>query len=378
MTQGLIEKLKDTRHHLHQYPELSGLEVNTVAFLKEYIHQVNQDAELIEIGSGLLAIFGSSQPGPTTMIRAELDALPIAEANDFSHRSGKPGISHKCGHDGHMSILLGMAHLLTENPPEKGRVILLFQSAEESGEGAKRMLEEPEFEMYKSDHAFALHNLPGYPLGQVILKPGTFCSASVGLKIKLTGHTAHASDPETGKSPAYAMTRMANLLVAIPQADAFRDFVLVTLTHMCLGEPTFGVSPGEGEMQFTLRAYHDQDLELLQSLVRTEAESIAAHEKVAIEFSWHEAFNATVNDEQEVSRIEEIAKELGLEYRYLDAPNRWSEDFGRFLQHSKGALFGLGSGEDCRPLHHPAYDFPDELIETGVQIFWRVLQKLNY
>jgi len=377
--QDQLDKLVNLRHWLHQNPELSGKENNTIDRLCRYLDGIHPDIEKVRIGKGLLVVINGQAEGPTTMIRAELDALPIHEESALPYQSMNPGISHKCGHDGHMCMVIGLAQLLSDQPPAMGRVILLFQSAEETGQGARWMLEDPEFKQYQPDFNFALHNLPGHELGKVLLRKNTFCAASVGMKIKLKGHTAHASHPENGKSPAHAMARLAGLVVEIPQAEgAFQNFVLTTLTHMQLGEPTFGVSPGEGEMYFTLRAYLDQDLDMLQHLIKTEADRIAKEQGIGVEFSFHEAFEATMNHGPQVDLLEEVAKENKLAIEYMDAPNRWSEDFGLFLQQNPGAIFGLGSGLNQPALHHPDYDFPDELIESGLTMFWGVLKKLNY
>ena len=377
--QEQLDKLVNLRHRLHQNPELSGQEKHTIDLLCRYLDGIHPDILKVRIGKGLLFIFDGKADGPTTMIRAELDALPIEEKLELSYQSTNPGVSHKCGHDGHMCMVLGLANSLYEKPPAKGRVILLFQSAEETGQGAHWMLEDSEFKKYQPDYAFALHNLPGHEMGQVLIKEGTFCAASVGMKIELKGHTAHASHPENGKSPATAMSRLATLIVNIPQAEgAFQDFALATLTHMHLGEPTFGVSPGEGEMRFTLRAYQDRDLEMLKSLIKTETERIAAEEGLEVFFTFHEAFDATVNHSDGANLTKSVAEEQELSHEVMSEPNRWSEDFGLFLQHSKGAMFGLGSGLQLPALHHPDYDFPDELIETGLKMFWGVLQRLYY
>ena len=379
LTPKSLDSLTSFRHTLHQNPELSGQESATIERLTEYIQSIAPEATLEKIGQGLLAIFKGSEAGSTTMIRAELDALPISEINDLEYASNVEGVSHKCGHDGHMAIVAGLVHLLAENPVKKGKVILLFQSAEETGQGARWMLEDPAFEPYRPDFVFALHNLPCYPLGQALLKVGTFCAASIGLKIQLLGTTAHASHPETGKSPAGALSRLAPLMAAIPQAEgAFNDFVLVTVTHLNLGEPTFGVSPGAGEIWLTLRAYQDHDLSQLKSLIRIEADRIAKGEGLEVTYTYHEAFDATINHQQEVSRIKKIAEKQGLKVGHLEAPNRWSEDFGLFLQQSQGAMFGLGSGLHQPALHNPDYDFPDALLPTGTSLFWGLIQELNY
>lgn len=277
-----------------------------------------------------------------------------------------------------MAMVAGLAFLLRDNPPAKGSVVLLFQSAEETGEGAQWMLDDPAFQKVKHDYAFSLHNLPGLPMHQITCKTGTFCAASTGVKIRLFGKTAHASSPETGVSPAMGIAQLTTALNALVEESDFEDFTLLTITHLQVGEPTFGISPGVGELRVTIRAYQDADLEKLKTLIESRVKEVSKAESLTFDLTYHEPFAATVNHEEAVSMVEEVANDPGLNFNPMSLPNPWSEDFGLFLQQSKGAMFGLGSGVDQPALHNPDYDFPDELIETGVTMFWGLIRRLNY
>ncbi len=373
-----LENLIALRHELHSHPEVSGNESETRYRISFWLQQTLPEVEIAEAGIGLFAICKGSDTGPVTLIRAELDALPAEEVNDVSYKSLRPGVSHKCGHDGHMTMVAGLAHLLRDHPPEKGSVVLLFQSAEETGEGARWMLNTPAFQEIKPDYAFSLHNLPGLPMHQITCKTGTFCAASTGIKIRLYGKTAHASSPQTGLSPAMGITQLTTVLNALVGASDFADFALLTITHVQVGEPTFGISPGVGELRVTVRAYQDADLDKLKALIESRVEEVAKAESLTFDLTCHEPFVATVNHKEAVEMIRQVAEQSDLRFNPMELPNPWSEDFGLFLQQSKGAMFGLGSGVDQPALHNPDYDFPDELIETGVAMFWGLLQKLNY
>jgi amidohydrolase len=378
LSSSQTESLILLRHDLHAQPELSGDEVNTKARLINYIEGAAPHVKILEAGRGFIAVFQSTKPGPTTMIRAELDALPIQEVNDVLYKSRVDGVSHKCGHDGHMTIVAGLAHLLAEQPPERGKVVLLFQSAEETGQGARWMLEDPAFIGLKPDYAFALHNLPGRPMHEISCKSGVFCPASTGLKIILHGKTAHASSPQTGISPVKAVSLLSKALNEITSENDFSDFVLLTITHIQVGEQSFGVSPGSAELWLTIRAHQDDDLTKLRTLVEGAVSSIGSEEGLSFEVSGHESFAATLNDFEAVNMVKAAAQKSRLNFNEMTHPNPWSEDFGGFLRQSKGAMFGLGSGIDQPALHNPDYDFPDELIETGIRMFWGLIQKLNY
>ena len=375
-----IKELIALRHELHKNPELSGAEVNTADNIAKYLEQYNPDALVKNLGSnGLAAVFEGESQGAITMIRCELDALPIVEINqNIPYASSIPGVSHKCGHDGHMTMVAGLAKLLHQNRPLKGNVILLFQSAEETGQGARWIIEDPKFKDIRPNYVFALHNLPGFKKGEILLKNGTFCAASKGIKIQLHGKTSHASEPERGVSPALAVATLIPKLLDLPrryQAD-FKDFVLVTLTHTQIGEKTFGVSPADAEIYLTIRAFLDDDLKSLTDKIQEAVANVQA--SLTTDISFYEAFDSTTNHEESVELLSNIAQDGDHQVTYLDQPNRWSEDFGLFLQQSQGAMFGLGSGTNQPALHNPDYDFPDDIIETGVDMFWRVIQTINY
>lgn len=189
-----LQHLVTLRQWLHTHPEISGEEKNTAAYLVGLLQSLNPDFIKEKIGGeGILVLFDSGKPGPVLLFRSELDALPIQETNDFAHRSLANGISHKCGHDGHATILYGLAEKLARQWPLSGKVCLLFQPAEETGEGAERVVADSIFRNIKPDYVFALHNLPGYETGAIVIKEGLFSAAVNSIVIKLKGKTAHAA-----------------------------------------------------------------------------------------------------------------------------------------------------------------------------------------
>lgn len=195
----LEPQLIELRKELHKYPELSGKESQTAKRIIEFAKRFNPDEIISKVGGeGVLVIFEGEQKGKTILIRCDLDALPIDEENAFEHKSVYENISHKCGHDGHMSIVSGLIPILSENKIKKGKVVLLFQPAEETGQGASLVLSDAKFTKLKPDFAFALHNLPGFKKNQIIIKKDVFASASKGLIIRLKGKTSHAGEPERG------------------------------------------------------------------------------------------------------------------------------------------------------------------------------------
>jgi amidohydrolase len=374
-----LNELIALRKSLHANPELAHKERTTAEALKNFIIKFNPD-EIIENigGNGIAFIYKGKEEGPTVLIRAELDALPIIEECEFDYISKNIGISHKCGHDGHMTILAGLAHKLNDSKPSKGKVVLLFQPAEEIGEGAEKVIFDEKFKEIKPDYAFALHNLPGFEKHEIIVRNNIFAVASVGMKIQLIGKTSHAAHPENGISPANAaaeIIQIFNSLIDSRKNEKF-DFGLVTVIHVNIGEKAFGTSPGYAEIYATLRANSDDDLEIIKSNCVETVKHVAENEKLKFEISWTEAFPATVNDVDTVNKILNAADQLKLKVNKIDSPFRWTEDFGHFTKIARGALFGLGAGKQTPQLHNPDYDFPDELISTGINVFYKIVNEI--
>lgn len=373
-----MKDLIKLRHKLHQEAELSGKEQHTNDIINTYISNTSPDEHITSIGGyGVAALYRGKTPGPRVMVRADIDALPINEGETCGHGSYREGISHKCGHDGHATMLCGLASLLSQQRPERGEVVLLFQPAEETGQGAKAVMNDPLFADITPDYAIALHNLPGFKRHQVVTRRGCFAAASFGLRLIFEGTTAHASQPETGRNPSELLAVLLHQLEKkrelLPQLQPFTTF---TITHASLGEPSFGISPGHAEIWLTVRSYSDKNLELLAQQLINLCQRKASDCLFDFSFTMHEAFAATMNDDDLVELIESCGIEMGLPCARLKEPFRWSEDFGRFGRSCPVALFGIGAGLEQPPLHDKDYDFPDDIIETGVMLLERIVRKL--
>jgi amidohydrolase len=373
LTDEQYEKLRSIRHELHKMPEVAGEENDTAAYVKEKLKEAGADEILDEVGGhGIVSVFEGDNPekGKTLMIRAELDALAIDEQNDIPYRSERDNRMHACGHDGHMTIVLGVAEWLKENRPDSGRVILLFQPAEETGEGAGRMLSDPKFKKITIDQAAALHNLPDHKKNTIYIRNKTFALASVGLKISFHGKSSHAAYPGEGINPSAAIAELIRVLEelknSLQKGDQFR---VVTITYIKVGEPAFGMNPGCGEIGVTIRAETQESVDELYSEIESAIEKTAESFAGEIKYEKKEPFAATVNDEKGADQLRKIAKTLDIPLQELDEPVGWSEDFGEFGRKCPITLFGLGAGEDSAPLHSENYDFNDDLIQTGVSVF---------
>lgn len=375
----LIDELKTLRRQLHTRPELSGEEEDTARTIAAWLSGCNPSGIITGLGGhGVAAVFDSGKPGKTVMLRCELDGLPIAETGTPPWRSEVPGKGHMCGHDGHMAIMAGVARRLAQKLPATGRAVLLFQPAEETGAGAQSVLDDPQFAALQPDLAFGLHNLPGLETGVAAVHAGPYCFASEGLTIHLEGWTSHAAHPENGRSPARAVSRLIEALPDLPHKLGMAEgTALVTLGHVKLGEPCFGIAPGTATVMATLRAQTDTLQKSLFDAAMDLARSIAAEEGLELSFSQAERFAACFNDEAAVAIVRDACRAANVTCLETANPYRWSEDFGLFTGVSPAAFFVLGAGTDHPQLHNPDYDFPDDLIAPAVAIFEAIIDATN-
>ena len=373
-----VNELIEIRRHLHANPELSGQEYQTAEKITELLAKHNPSSIIEKVGgTGVLAIFDSGNEGPTVLFRSELDALPIKEINEFEYRSKVENVAHKCGHDGHSTILIGLAKRLAKQPFKRGKVVLLFQPSEENGAGAKAVLADSKFDNIQPDYVFAMHNLPGYPLNQVVLKKGSFTAAVISVIIKLHGKTTHAAKPEHGNNPAFTIANILEQTKKLSNNQPEReDFAVVTPIHINVGKIYYGIAAGYGELRLTLRTWTEEQLSTLTEKLVDIIRSNAELDQVTPEIEWTHHFAANQNGEASVDIINQSALENRVSVVNRSYPFKWGEDFGLFTQKYKGAMFGIGAGENSPALHNPDYDFPDEIIPTGVNLFYTIASKI--
>lgn len=377
LTNRDIIELQAFRHELHRHPEVSGEERETARRVVEALRSLGPSKILTDLGGhGVAAIFEAKEPGPTLLFRAELDALPIEEKSHAAHRSTISGKGHLCGHDGHSTILLALAKGLSRQPVTRGRVVLLWQPAEEDGSGAAAVLADPRFSEIRPDFAYSLHNMPGLAFGTVALKSGPVNCASRGMKIRLSGKTAHASQPETGISPMAAMSALMPSLTALSHgAPPSTDFTLATVTHAWLGEPAFGIAPGDAEIWVTLRTLIDDRMSELCERAERLVTGAASQAGLKQSISYHDVFFHCENAAEAVAHLEQALTVEGVRFGEGNLPMRASEDFGRLRAVCPSAMFFLGAGETHPALHNPDYDYPDDLTAIGARVFMAVIRQ---
>ena len=398
-----MKTLESLRHKLFKYAELSGNEKETNKIINRFLEKTNPDIHLKNVGGyGIIAIYKGADTGKNILLRADIDGLNIPmnqcqrttdnrqqtikiepeklKTSESEKESSKLKVqsSHRCGHDGHATILCGLAMRLGKKRPAKGNVILLFQPAEETGEGAKAVINDPQFRDLKIDAAFALHNLPSYAKHQIVLKKDCFASASLGLKLIFDGKTSHASQPEKGNNPQIVVTTLLDAFQRkYENLKKDKHHTILTITRVVIGEETFGVTPGHAEIWMTLRSQDDKALQNLTESTIGLCEYISKEYRLNFSHSIHEDFAATMNSGYNTEIVRQAARDLKLSVNEIKEPFPWSEDFGRFGNICPICLFGLGCGLEHEPLHSPRYEFEDEIIDTGIDVFEKIIEIEN-
>ena len=374
----MLKAVHQLREDLHQHPELSGKEECTARRIESFIREY-YDTEIIGSlgGHGLAAVYHFSDEGPVVVIRCELDALPIDEANDFAYRSTAKDVSHKCGHDGHMAIVAGLVIWLKEQSFQNGKLVLLFQPAEETGKGAEAVLNDPRFRQLNPDYVFALHNLPGEEKHSIIITEDVFNATVQSVAIYLEGKQAHASEPEKAINPAGAIAEMIQTFASLERPDqSSGEFALITPIYMQLGEKAYGIAAGWGELHYTIRTWTEDEMQKLKQSMIDLAERMAQKHQLKVNMEWFDYFPAVVNDKNCTDLVRKAAKQNGYKVIEKNIPFRFGEDFGWFSRQYKAAMFGLGAGKEIPALHHNDYDFPDEIIDTGMKMFQGVVSEI--
>lgn len=376
-----FEKIIQHRKHLHKNPELSGKEINTSNYIKQLLKKLFPGNEIHFVaGNGLLITLNGSKKGKHVLFRCELDALPIQEINNFKHKSTTDSVSHKCGHDGHMAILIAVAQHFKDNLIHKGTLSLLFQPAEENGEGAIAVINDKTFQANcKADYIFALHNVPGYRKHTILCKENIFTPSVISVKVKFSGKTAHAAEPENGINPSYAIARLITTAKELENNNPkSKVYSVLTPVYTNIGTEDYGISAGYGEIGFTLRTWKNSTMVNLREKFMSLVINIAIDHELKYELDWFQEFSSINNHKKAVKTIRDASKAIKLNYIPKKTAFPWGEDFGLFTEKIPGAMFGLGAGKKTPALHNPDYDFPDELIETGSKMFISIFNTIQH
>lgn len=366
-----LEEVRSLRHALHRHPETAGEESETAVRLQDWLRDhAGLDPDAAGIGGhGLLYRIDGDADGPVRLLRADLDGLPLQEASDTPYASQVDGRHHACGHDGHMAMLAAALAGMAQEGSVAGTVYGFFQPAEETGAGMAESLEDGRLADLDVDMCFAIHNVPGYPAGHVVVRDGVAAVASTGLRFLFKGRTSHAAEPDGGRNPIPVAARLVPRVLDAPQGHRSAVAAIVGIEG---GGERYGTSAGDAALYATLRADRDEDLASMVDRVQEAAQELADEAGVQVRMERVEPFPTTHNDPDAVQAVRDAAGRAGLPVHVPDRPFPWSEDFGHASAHWPGALLGLGFGEGHTPVHHPGYDFDDDRLEDGIR-FWRAL-----
>lgn len=385
MKHEYLEEIINLRHQLHAHPELSLQEHWTKQTLMEFLAE-HTCLEVVDRGRWFYAYHSCGKPEARAIaFRADFDALPIketAEETGISYPSQNPGVSHKCGHDGHSAALAGLALELWGQQerdgtwqPDSQDVYLIFQHGEEIGAGGQecaQLIKEKGI-----SQVYAVHNRSGYPKGSIVLKNGTVQCASKGLTVSLTGSPAHASQPEDGRNPVQAIAELVLAVNETAKQENYEDLVMATIVQVTAGHKNFGIAASEGEVSMTLRGARESELQRLEQSIRSQAATLARRHGLSVSFQEQDVFPETVNDSACVALAAQAARRIGLEVIPMKELFRASEDFGYYLKACPGAMVYVGNGEDYPQIHTAEYDFNDEILETIVDFFKNLLYILQ-
>ena len=373
------DDLTSWRRDIHAHPELGFEERRTsdlvAAKLVEFGCEVHR-------GIGKTGVVGRLRVGDSPRsvgLRADMDALPIVEANTFGHRSQHDGRMHACGHDGHTTMLLGAARYLAETRAFDGTVHFIFQPAEEGLGGAEAMVKEGVFDRFPCDAIFGMHNRPGLAVGKFALRTGPMMAGGGFFDIAVIGRGAHGARPESGIDPVVAASHIAAALQTIVSRNIRPvDTAVVSVTRFHAGD-AYNVIPERAVVGGTVRAFESSTLTLIEQNMRRIASGVAAGFGATAELDFRSLFPPLVNDAAEAAFIADAAAELvGAEN--VDRNGHLvmaSEDFSHMLNRRPGAYIGIGNGDEpgaCQ-VHNPGYDFNDAILPLGASLFARLAER---
>lgn len=367
-----IADLQTIRQAFHREPELGFQEVRTKAKVAELLRSYGLE---VHVGAGVVGVLRAGTGNRAIGLRADMDALPILETSTHDYLSQTPGVMHACGHDGHMTMLLGAAQILAADPGFSGTVVFIFQPNEEHGLGAQAMLEEGILDQFPIEEVYAIHNLPGAPVGQVSTRTGLICSSESLFEITITGQGGHASMPQAGRD---AITIGAEIVQALQTIVARKlapgAGAVVSVTEF-LTNGQRNVLPGHATLKGDARARSPEDRDQIEAFMRQIAAGIAAAHGVEVAVDFRTEFIETINAPEPAQAVVRAAQAQGLETIPDRTPMSFSEDFAHFTAAVPGCFLLLGNGEDGphgQPLHSSDYDFNDALLPIGASL-WTAL-----
>ena len=355
-----IELANSLQKQLHQIPEVSGHETETkktlISFLKE-----KSDLEIVDCGAWFYAAHREKDAAEGIAFRADMDAVMGANSQPY----------HGCGHDGHSAVMAALAASVVGKRFGKN-LFFLFQHAEETGAGAAECC--AVFDREEIDSIYGFHNCPGFPSGAVLLLYNTFACASKGVRLLFEGSQSHAAYPENGRNPIFPMAAFFRQWQAMTDPARYGGMVLATPVCVSAGSRSFGIAAGNGEIDLTLRAWRNEDLEKLEKTLIAAAAALASSAGMVFRHAEQDVFPATVNAPALYAKAEAAAKQADLRCLTPPEPFRWSEDFGHYGARCPAFFCGIGAGTDAAGLHTADYRWNSAVTDAAIRLFSALIQ----
>jgi amidohydrolase len=371
------------RQDIHAHPEIGFMEERTSDLVAHQLAAFGVEVHRKVGRTGLVGVLRNGPradaPGRRLGLRADMDALPIAEANTFAHRSRNAGCMHACGHDGHTAMLLGAAKYLAQTRSFDGTVNFIFQPAEEGLGGALAMLEDGLFERFPCDALFGMHNRPRLSLGKFAVRSGAMMAGGAFFDIEIVGLGSHGARPETGIDPVMVAVQIASALQTIVSRNVRPvDTAVLSITRIHAGD-AYNVIPQTARLSGTARAFSTQVMELIGANMKRTAEGIAHAMGAKASVDFRVNFAPVINDAEQAEFAAGVCAELvGSENVVRDPPLIMaSEDFSFMLEKVPGCYLNIGNGDGdgaCE-VHNPSYDFNDAALPLGSAFFARAVER---
>ncbi|KAB2920081.1 MAG: amidohydrolase [Hyphomicrobiaceae bacterium] len=366
------------RRDLHAHPELGFEEHRTSDFVARKLAEFGCEVHRNIGKTGVVGVLQTGN-GPSIGLRADMDALPIQEANDLPYRSKHDGRMHACGHDGHTAMLLGAARYLAETRNFDGTVHFIFQPAEEGIGGAQAMLADGLFQRFPCASVFGMHNTPGMPVGKFAIRPGAMMAGGAFFDVVIRGRGTHGARPEAGIDPVLTACHLVTALQAIVSRNISpSDTAVVSITAIEAGE-AYNVIPETAVIRGTARTFDSSTMKQIEDGMRRTAAGIAAAHGAKAEVDFRALFAPLVNNADETQFMADVAAGIASE---ADVDRNRSiimasEDFSFMLEACPGAYINLGNGDDAGryPVHNPNYDFNDAALPYGASLYARLVEK---
>ncbi|MBN8448733.1 MAG: amidohydrolase [Candidatus Accumulibacter sp.] len=381
LTIPFLAELAAIRHDIHAHPELAFSEVRTAEVVARELARCGLELDRGLARTGVVGILRKGDSSRAIGLRADMDALPLHEKNDFPHRSKNEGRMHACGHDGHTAILLGAARYLAEHRHELdfgGTVYFIFQPAEESEGGAAVMITDGLFEKFPMDAVFGLHNWPGIPVGEMAVMPGPVMAGTCTFEIAVRGHGCHAAMPHQGIDTLVAASQLVLALQTVVARNIHPcESAVVSVTQIHAGE-AWNIIPDDAVLRGTIRSFNAETQDRVEHAVERLCSGIASAFGAQISVRFDHRYPATVNSATETAICRSVASQLlgPDKVRQNELPSMGAEDFAYMLREKPGCYVWLGNGPGTGgcTLHNPHYDFNDDILPLGVAYWVRLVE----